>query len=146
MKMMVQLFLTKWYNICKTLSIKSYVSTHSLKEEIFTLLMSKGELPSPLPLSLFDTQLQIFVFSNGCKTQKNGFGRWVTTHLLHDASIDFFVNEAFWQHQCIMIQGTCGGSCIVYYTTICVSPKCKIIFFAKKRKPHKSRHLRASPN
>ena len=38
------------------------------------------------------------------------FGRWDATHLIHDASLDSSVNEAFLQRQCIMTWEQCGGS------------------------------------
>ena len=40
--------------------------------------------------------------SGWMQDMKKWFGRWDATHLLHDASLDSFVNEAFLQCQCIM--------------------------------------------
>ena len=45
------------------------------------------------------------------------FGRWDATHLLHDASQDSSVNEAFLQRQCIMTWDKCGGSRFTKYPT-----------------------------
>ena len=44
------------------------------------------------------------------------FGKWDATHLVHDASLDFIVNEAFVQWQCIMTWEKCGGSHFTHYT------------------------------
>ena len=59
------------------------------------------------------------------------FGRWDATHLLHEASLDSFVNEAFLQRQCIMTWDKCGGSHFTHYTTH-VAPNYKTIFFAER--------------
>ena len=45
------------------------------------------------------------------------FCRWDATHLLHDASLDSSVNEAFLQHQCITTWEKCGGAHFTHYTT-----------------------------
>ena len=45
------------------------------------------------------------------------FRRWDATHLLHDASLDSSVNEAFLQRQCIMTWEKCGGSRFTHYIT-----------------------------
>ena len=59
------------------------------------------------------------------------FGRWDATHLLHDASLDSSVNEAFLQHRYIMTWDKCGGSCFTHYTTD-VATNYKTIFFAER--------------
>ena len=59
------------------------------------------------------------------------FGRWDARHLLYDASLDSFVNEAFLQCRCIMTCDKCGGSRFTHYTTN-VAPNYKIIFFAER--------------
>ena len=59
------------------------------------------------------------------------FRRWDATHLLHDASLDSSVNEAFLQRQCIMRWDKCGGSRFTHYTTH-VAPNYKSIFFAER--------------
>ena len=48
---------------------------------------------------------------------KKWFGRWDATHLLHDASLDSSINEAFLQCRCIMTWDKCGGSRFTHYTT-----------------------------
>ena len=53
----------------------------------------------------------------GCKIWKKWFGRWDATYLLHDASLDSSINEAFLQQQCIMTWDKCGGSRFTHYTT-----------------------------
>ena len=58
------------------------------------------------------------------------FGRWDTTHMLRDASIDSFVNKAFLQAQCILSWEESVGSHFSHYTTY-VEPNYKTIFFAK---------------
>ena len=58
-------------------------------------------------------------------------GRWDATHLLHDASLDSSVNEAFLQHRYIMTWDKCGGSCFTHYTTD-VATNYKTIFFAER--------------
>ena len=45
------------------------------------------------------------------------FGRQDATYLLHDASLDSSVNEAFLQHQCIITCDKCGSSRFTHYTT-----------------------------
>ena len=59
------------------------------------------------------------------------FGRWDARHLLHDASLDSSVNEAFLQRQCIMTWDKCGGSRFTHYTTN-VASNYKTIFFAER--------------
>ena len=51
--------------------------------------------------------------------------------MLHDASIDSSMNEAFLQHQCIMTWGKCGGLGFTYYTTH-VTPHYKTILFMER--------------
>ena len=58
------------------------------------------------------------------------FGWWHATHLLHDASLDSFANEAFLWRQCIGTWDKCGGSCFTHYATH-VAPNYKTIFFAE---------------
>ena len=58
------------------------------------------------------------------------FGSWHATHLLHDASLDSFLNEAFLQYQCIMRWDKCGGSRFTQYTTP-IAPNYKTMFFAE---------------
>ena len=53
------------------------------------------------------------------------------THLLHNASLDSSVNEAFLQRQCIMKWDKCGGSRVTHYTTHVV-PNYKTIFFTER--------------
>ena len=57
-------------------------------------------------------------------------GRYVVLHLLHDASIDSSLNEAFQQYQCTMTWESYGGSYFTSYTTY-VAPSYKSIFFGK---------------
>ena len=63
------------------------------------------------------------------------FGRWDATHLIHDASLDSSVNEAFLQRQCIMTWGKCGGSHFTHYTTD-VLLNYKTIFFTERETLH----------
>ena len=64
------------------------------------------------------------------KDMKKWFGKWDVTHLLHDASLHFSINEAFLQHQRIITWDKCGGSCFTHYTTH-VALSYKTIFFVK---------------
>ena len=57
------------------------------------------------------------------------FGRWDAIHLLHDASLDSSINDAFLQCQCVMTWDKCGGSHFTHYTTD-VAPNYNAIFFA----------------
>ena len=59
------------------------------------------------------------------------FARWDATHLLHDASLDSSISEAFVQHQCIMTWDKSRGSRFTNYTTH-VAPNYKTIFFAER--------------
>ena len=59
------------------------------------------------------------------------FGRQDATYLLHDASLDSSVNEAFLQRQRIMTWDKCGGSRFIHYITH-VAPNYKTIFFAEQ--------------
>ena len=59
------------------------------------------------------------------------FGRWDARHLLLNASLDSFVNEAFLQRQRIMTWEKCGGSRFTHYTTH-VAPNYKTIFFVER--------------
>ena len=61
------------------------------------------------------------------------FGTWDAIHLLHDASLDSSVNEAFLQCQCIMTWDKGGGLHFTYYTTH-VAPDYKTIFFTEREK------------
>ncbi|MCO5590826.1 hypothetical protein L7F22_044801 [Adiantum nelumboides] len=63
---------------------------------------------------------------------KKWFGRWDALHLLHDASIDSQVNEAFLQRQCITAWEKSGGSRFIHYTTH-IAPNYKTMFFAERR-------------
>ena len=51
--------------------------------------------------------------------------------MIHAASLDSSVNEAFLQWQCIMTWEKCGGSRFTHYTTH-VAPNYKTIFFAER--------------
>ena len=62
---------------------------------------------------------------------KKWFGRWDALHLLHDASLDSQVNEAFLQRQCITAWEKSGGSRFIHYTTY-VAPNYKTIFFSER--------------
>ena len=55
--------------------------------------------------------------SDWMQDMEKWFGRLDTTFLLHDASLDSSLNEAFLQRQCIMTWDKCGGSRITHYTT-----------------------------
>ena len=46
------------------------------------------------------------------------FGRRRVVHFLHDASIDSFVNDAFFPCYCIMTWGKCGDSQSIHYRHI----------------------------
>ena len=62
---------------------------------------------------------------------KKWFERWDASHLLHNASKDKTVNEAFLQRQCIMAWEGCGGSRFMHYATH-VAPNYKSIFFSQR--------------
>ena len=62
---------------------------------------------------------------------KNCFGRWNALHLLHDASKDSQVNEAFLQRQCITAWEESGRSRFIHYTTH-IAPNYKNMFFAER--------------
>ena len=62
---------------------------------------------------------------------KKWFGKWDAGHLLHDASLDPMVNEAFLQCQCLTKWETIGGSRFTHYTTH-IAPNYKSIFFSKR--------------
>ena len=72
-----------------------------------------------------------FFCSSWMQDIEEWFGRWDATHLIHDASLDSSVNEAFLQRQFIMKWEKCGGSRFTHYTTH-VAPNYKTIFFAKR--------------
>ena len=59
------------------------------------------------------------------------FSRWDVTHLLHDASIDSSVNEAFFATPMYHEMGQIEGSRFTHYTTH-VAPNYKSIFFAER--------------
>ena len=66
---------------------------------------------------------------------ENWYGRWNATHMLHGASLDFSINEAFRnsESRCIMTWEKCGDSSFTHYI-IYVAPNYKTIFFAKREK------------
>ena len=72
-----------------------------------------------------------FLELHGKQDMEKWFGRWDATHLIHDASLDSSVNEAFLQRQCIMTWEKCGGSRFTHYTTH-VAPNYKTIFFTER--------------
>ena len=63
---------------------------------------------------------------------ENCFGRWDATQLLHDASLDSYVNEAFLQHQCIITWDNVEAHASHIYNTH-VAPNHKTIFFMERR-------------
>ena len=63
------------------------------------------------------THKSIILCSGWMQDMEKWFGRWDATHLLHDASLDSSVNEAFLQRHCIMTWDKCGGSHFTHYTT-----------------------------
>ena len=84
-----------------------------------------------LSLSL-SLSLSLFLCFGWMRDMEKWFRRWDATHLLHDASLDSSVNEAFLQRQYIMSWDKCGGSRFTHYTTH-VAPNYKIsIFFAER--------------
>ena len=66
-----------------------------------------------------------FLCSGWMQDMENWFGRLNATHLIHDASLDSFVNEAFLQCQCIMTWEKCGGPRFTHSNY-------KTIFFAER--------------
>ena len=72
------------------------------------------------------------------------FGRWDVRHLLHDASLDSSINEAFLQCQCVLTRDKCGGSRFTHYT-IDVSPNYKTIFCAEQGNPTHQYMLESVP-
>ena len=95
--------------------------------------------PSPkLPRIAWETRKKIqnahkskILCTSWMQDMENWFGGSDATHLLHDASLDSYVNEAFLQQQCIMKSNKCGGSGFTHYTTH-VAPNYKNIFFAER--------------
>ena len=67
------------------------------------------------------------------------FGRWDASHLLHDASTDSQVNEAYLQHQCITAWEEAGGSRFIHYTTH-IAPNYKKHVLRKRRTPYPHLH------
>lgn len=59
------------------------------------------------------------------------FKKWNAHHLLHDASLDPTINEAFLQRQCITKWEAHGGSRFIHYTTH-IAPGYKAIFFSER--------------
>ena len=53
--------------------------------------------------------------SGWMQDMKKWLGRWDSTQLLHDASLDSSVNEAFLQRQCIMTLDKCGGYKTIFF-------------------------------
>ena len=64
---------------------------------------------------------------------KKWFGKSSAKHLLHDALIDFSMNEVVLQPQSIMTWEKIGGSHFIHYITY-VAPNYKTILFAEERK------------
>ena len=58
-----------------------------------------------------------FFCSSWMQDMEKWFGRWDATDLIHDASLDSSIKEAFLQCQCIMTWEKYGGSHITHYTT-----------------------------
>ena len=68
----------------------------------------------------------------GYNIWKNGLDpKMDATHLLHDILVDSFINEAFSQHQIIMMWEKNGGLCFTNYGMY-VASNCKTTFFAKR--------------
>ena len=64
------------------------------------------------------------------------FGRLDATHLIHHATLDSSINEAFLQHQCIMTREKCGDSRL--HIIQHVTPNYKTIFFTEHgRRTHR---------
>ena len=77
------------------------------------------------------THKSIILCSGWMQDMEKWFGRWDATHLIHDASLDSSINEAFLQRQCIMTWDTCGGSPFTHYTTH-VALNYKTTFFVER--------------